>query len=644
MDAVRHSLKNIFGFDDFRRGQEKVVSQLIQGNSALAIFPTGSGKSLCYQLPALHLPGLTVVISPLIALMKDQIDFLLSKGVAAARLDSTLSLDEYRQVWNQVESGELKLLYIAPERLSNEKFSQKLKRFSISMMVIDEAHCISEWGHNFRPDYLKLTAVAQDLKVERVLALTATATPQVAADIRRNFAIADEAYVNIGYYRPNLEIRLSPIPRDEKKHALLKKIQERASGATIVYVTLQKTAVEVADFLVENGLPAMPYHAGFKAEERTRIQDEFMGSPQAIVVATIAFGMGIDKADIRYVYHYNLPQSLENYSQEIGRAGRDGKPSLCEVLANDTDRIVLENFTYGDTPGRESIDSLVEEVFSLGDTFDISIYHLSARHDMRQLVISTLLCYLELEGLIQSTGPFYSQYKYQFLVPLENIMQRFNSERQTFLNSVFNTAHKGRLWMTVDIDKCVNEIGTDRKRVTSALNYLEDQGLLKTQVSGVRLGYKLLQQGVNTHEVCEALYKRFINSETRNISRIRQLGSFITSENCTVRALLSYFGEDLGRDCGHCDRCTGDFNNSLQAELREDLTTEEQRTITNALSLKHAALQRPRQLAKFLCGITSPAASRSRPSLSKHELFASLSQVPFQLVLQSSQEQLQKNQ
>src|SRR6266404_3254335 len=323
--SIHATLKNSFGFDTFREGQEAVIAKILEGKSALAVFPTGSGKSLCYQLSALHLDGLTLVISPLIALMKDQIDFLAQREIPAARIDSSVELDEMRRTDAELRAGKLKLLYVAPERLSNERFIQKLRRLRIALLVIDEAHCISEWGHNFRPDYLKLSRLARSLKVGRVLTLTATATPAVAQDICREFSIKPDAFIHTGFYRPNLTLEVTRCRRNQQIGLLLDRLKERPRGPTIVYVTLQRTAEMVAEELSKSGFPARAYHAGMANHKRTTVQDWFMNSSDAIVVATIAFGMGIDKSDIRYVYHYNLPKSLENYSQEIGRAGRDGK-------------------------------------------------------------------------------------------------------------------------------------------------------------------------------------------------------------------------------------------------------------------------------------------------------------------------------
>ena len=231
--SIRETLKSVFGFDDFREGQEPVIRQLLAGHSALAVFPTGSGKSLCYQLTALHLEGVTIVVSPLIALMKDQVEFLREHHVAAARLDSSIKFDEARQIDADLQAGKLKLLYVAPERFSNERFVHKLRRLKISLMVIDEAHCISEWGHNFRPDYLKLARESRKLGIAQVLALTATATPSVAADICREFEIRPEAFVHTGFYRPNLTLHVSSCASGEQMPVLLKRLGERPTGYTI---------------------------------------------------------------------------------------------------------------------------------------------------------------------------------------------------------------------------------------------------------------------------------------------------------------------------------------------------------------------------------------------------------------------------
>src|SRR6476646_8142092 len=252
---MRTTLRATFGFDDFRPGQRQVVESLLAGRSALAVFPTGGGKSLCYQLPALMLEGVTIVVSPLIALMKDQIDFLQRRGIEAAMLDSSLGAVEQREIGERLRGGALKLLYVAPERFNNERFLAQLSRTRISLFAVDEAHCISEWGHNFRPEYLKLAERARELAAERVLAPTATATPAVVADIRAGFGIQESDAVVTGFYRPNLTLLTTPVTAAERAGLLVDRLRERPPGSTIVYVTLQRTSLDLDDLLARDGLP-----------------------------------------------------------------------------------------------------------------------------------------------------------------------------------------------------------------------------------------------------------------------------------------------------------------------------------------------------------------------------------------------------
>ncbi len=628
------TLKNTFGFETFRDGQETIIAQVLNGNSALAVFPTGSGKSLCYQLPALLLPGLTVVISPLIALMKDQVDFLRKRSISVARLDSSLTADETRQVYKDLNSGTLKLLYVAPERISNERFFASIQDVSISLMVIDEAHCISEWGHNFRPEYLKLAIAAKKLQVDRVLALTATATPTVVEDIRREFAIPPEAYVNTGFHRPNLFLQFTPTPSSERVAVLKQKLGSSTPGPTIVYVTLQKEAEWVAEELVAAGHSAQAYHAGMKSERRSEIQDRFMSSTDGIVVATIAFGMGIDKSDIRKVYHFNLPKTLENYSQEIGRAGRDGLPSHCEILGSEEDLIVLENFIYGDTPTKESIGVFAEFILSQDTEFDISLYQLSQLTDIRPLVLSTLLTYLELDGIIKFTAPFYSEYKFKYLVPRTEILEKFDSDRQKFLDNLFDQSLKKQTWSYIDLDTAAANIGEDRNRIVKAFNYLEETGKLEVGVTGLRQGLRLLQRP-ELDGVVRNLSEKVLRNETRNIERTQQVIELLNIESCKTRAILDYFGEDLGQDCGHCSYCQTGKTDPIRT-LEHALSDDKQAKINQFLEQRPIGSKSHRENARFLCGIASPKLSRSR--LTKDSLFGALAQTPFHAVLKALEE------
>ncbi len=626
-----------FGFDAFRPGQERVVDALLAGRSALAVFPTGAGKSLCYQLPALLLDGMTIVVSPLIALMKDQIDFLQRSGIAAARLDSSLDASEQREIFERLRAGSLKLLYVAPERFNNERFLAQLARARISLFAVDEAHCISEWGHNFRPDYLKLAERARELAAERVLALTATATPPVVADIRAGFGIEEADAVVTGFYRPNLTLLTTPIAADERDDRLVERLRERPPGSAIVYVTLQRTSLRVAGLLAAAGLPARPYHAGMSAEERVAVQEWWSASPHAIVVATIAFGMGIDKADVRYVHHYNLPKSLESYSQEIGRAGRDGKESICELFACPDDVPTLENFAFGDTPTREALAGLLTDVLEHpeGAEFAISEYELSVRHDLRPLVLKTALTYLELDGVLRQGTPFYAGYRLRPLgdASLEDVFGRFDEHRAGFLRRVVATGKTGRTWTTLAPDDAAVQLGEERSRILAALEYLDEQGLIELQPAEVRQRYTLLARPDSDAELVDGLLERFARRERAETARIENVLALVTHDGCQVCALVGYFGEARDEPCGHCSYClTG---------RPQELPTPEPKPpierIVNADALATLrdghpdALGMPRQQARFVAGITSPATTRAK--LTRDPLFGSLADRRFSDVL-----------
>jgi ATP-dependent DNA helicase RecQ len=631
--TIHSTLKEVFGFDSFRPGQEPVIRELLAGHSALAVFPTGSGKSLCFQLSALHLDGLTIVVSPLIALMKDQIDFLTARNIPAARLDSSVGLDEVRRIDAELQSGTLKLLYVAPERFSNERFLHKLQRARIDLMVIDEAHCISEWGHNFRPDYLKLARLSRALRVPRVLALTATATPAVAADICREFGIAREAFVHTGFYRPNLFLRINPAKPGEQLALLMCRLRERPRGPAIVYVTLQRTATEVADALAHNRFRARAYHAGMDDDERTAVQDWFMSSQDGIVVATIAFGMGIDKADIRSVYHYNLPKSLENYSQEIGRAGRDGKEAVCEMFASPDDAIVLENFSHADMPDPGSIAAIVAMILQSKAEFDLSTYEISRAYDVRPLVVTTLLTYLELADVIEATAPFYSEYQFEPLKSMNDMIARFDAERAAFLKQVLAHAFKAQRWYRIDLQKTAERLQTTRERLARMFTYLEESGDLTLKAGGLRLGYRIKNSAIDPTTLTRMLVEKFETRERNDVGRVRQVLTLGAQTGCFVRHLLHYFGEDLGRNCGHCGRCLGEQSAPVAPVTAPPPPVINRGKLETLRRKFRDALATPRQTARFLCGLTSPRLLQNK--LNKDPMFGSCADAPFQSVMEA---------
>ncbi len=628
--GVFHALRNYFGFETFRDGQEQVITALLEGRSALAIFPTGGGKSLCYQVPALLLDGLTLVVSPLIALMKDQVDTLNAKGIAAARLDSTLDAEQIRDVYQRLDAGTLKLLYIAPERFGNEAFRQRMKRLPIQLAAIDEAHCISEWGHNFRPDYLKLAKLCRTLKIPRVLCLTATATPKVARDIRKAFRIAAADHVQLSFHRPNLDLRVTPCTAIDRKNILLERLKS-IDGPAVVYVTRQETAEEVSTFLAKQGLSSRAYHAGLPAEFRADAQSAFMAGDTRIIVATIAFGMGIDKSNIRAVYHYNLPKSLENHTQEIGRAGRDGQHAICEMLACGDDLTVLENFIHSDNPSARALGNLIDRVLRLGEKFDVSPYDLSTICDIRPNIIATVMTYLEMDGVIEATGSHYATYRAKLLRPEEKILVGRSLSERKLIARVLAAGEMKRWWWYFYPDKLAIEFSTPREKIVALLNDLQAAGDIILTVSGVRHAYRMKKDPGDLKLLIARLVEKFQQREQADLARLSQVLGISSQRGCLTAYLTKHFGEKLPQPCGHCDRCRGVPAKTIKRPKFRRATDDELSIVKDLVDQKYAALATPRQLARFLCGMASPAATRAR--LTRHHAFALLSNLPFAEVL-----------
>ena len=336
------TLKQSFGFPAFRPLQEEIIQDALNGRDVFALLPTGGGKSLCFQLPALIMPGLTVVVSPLISLMKDQVDALHAGGIAATFLNSAIPQGEGRKRLHGLHNGEYRLLYLAPERLMLSGMLEDLKRWNVSLIAIDEAHCISEWGHDFRPEYRQLAALRDHFPGVPLMALTATATERVRDDIVRELRLDDPALYVASFNRPNLTYRVTP--KVKAYDQLFEFIRKRRHESGIVYCFSRKATESVAERLREDGIKALPYHAGLTPTERSRHQELFLRDEVRVVTATIAFGMGINKPNVRYVVHYDLPKNVEGYYQETGRAGRDGLPSECLLLFSTADAIKQRAF------------------------------------------------------------------------------------------------------------------------------------------------------------------------------------------------------------------------------------------------------------------------------------------------------------
>ena len=610
---MHNTLEQVFGYPQFRAGQEAAISAVLAGRSAAAIFPTGSGKSLCYQLPALLLPHLTLVVSPLLALMQDQLAFLQRHGIAAASIDSAQSREDASAVMARARSGELKILMISVERLKNERFRNFLQQVPISLLVVDEAHCISEWGHNFRPDYLKLPDYQRQFNIPQALLLTATATPNVIADMQTKFAIAESDVITTGFYRANLNLWVEPVSGAAKRQRLVQWMGERIGQPSIVYVTLQKTAEQIAQHLSQHGISANAYHAGLPHEQREGIQRQFMGGQLNCIVATIAFGMGIDKSDIRNVVHFDLPKSIENYSQEIGRAGRDGQPSECLVLANRDSLNVLENFVYGDTPELQGIRCVLDELRGAipEGQWEFMLLPLSDQSNIRQLPLKTLLVQLELRGLIAPRYAYFAEYRFKFLIEPEVLLARFEGERQQFVSAIIQTSTRARTWATVNFDALYSQHQADRNRVVKALDYFQEKGWIELESKQMTEVYSLLVSDFDAQALSQELHAYFTAHERGEIVRIHAMLALFASETCLSYRLAQYFGDEQApQHCGHCSVCAGQVAHLPEPPALSPLVDKNFEALCGAFIHRHqeytGSYPPAERLTRFLCGISVP--------------------------------------
>ncbi|KAH7171373.1 P-loop containing nucleoside triphosphate hydrolase protein [Dactylonectria macrodidyma] len=644
-----------FGYPAFRHEQEGAINRVLGGQNSLVIFPTGAGKSLCYQIPAIAFEeidrqsnqrnpgdyGITIVVSPLIALMKDQVDALKKKGIAAECMDSTRTWPEIQQINESLRQGELRLLYCAPERLNNEGFVGMMKHVKggVRLIGVDEAHCISEWGHSFRPDYLKVARFVQEIKAERVICLTATATPVVAKDICKAFNIAEEGVFRTSPYRPNLQLEVKATKEKKEKDGLLVSFLKTNPGSTLVYVTLQKQAEEVAADLNKKGFGAHFFHAGMKVEEKKRIQDDFMASRIRIVVATIAFGMGIDKSDIRNIVHWDFPNTVEEYCQQVGRAGRDGKPSRCMLYLCPEDSYIKESFARGDLPSRLSLKALLKDIFKdeviglgPGDTFKTSHHSQASEFDMRQNTLGTIYAALELRfNLIRAITPEYSSYKFE---ATPSYFPRLKNDKAPEAKAILDNAVKAKKLHSIDLSAVAKKTGLRRPEMVQLLNRLNETGVIKLTVSGVEQKYKVLAKlpasSAEINSLTDKLLETLETREEQALDRVKQVVNFVTAPKCFARSIAEHFGMSLpdGKDkCGHCTFCISGKPVQLPASPPKPINKDAISQILKTTDVRDD----PRFLARVAFGIKSPRVTKLK--LDKKSVFMSMADQDFSLIL-----------
>ncbi|MDB4908420.1 MAG: ATP-dependent helicase, RecQ family [Gemmatimonadetes bacterium] len=563
MERAREALQKYFGFSDFRPGQLQAVTSVLAGRETLVVLPTGGGKSLCYQIPALVLPGLTVVVSPLISLMKDQVDALVARGLPATFVNSTLSSSEVSKRLAAAERGEVKMLYVAPERFDFGGTAERLKNIGVSLLAVDEAHCISEWGHDFRPSYLRIAQVRERLGNPNTVALTATATAHVREDILRQLRMHDPETIITGFDRHNLSYHVVPTRTDEDKDDALIELLRNGEGLAIVYAATRKSVDRIATRLGKARVKAMAYHAGLDDDHRREVQDAFMGGDIRAIVATNAFGMGIDKANVRLVIHHAMPGTLEAYYQEAGRAGRDGLPAEVYLLHAFQDRFTHEFFIRGAFPERAVVEAVYERLQrdAQGDgSVEVDIPTLATRLKLKTSAkeVESALRLLEKAGAFRNDGETGSLALVRLLATPQRISRELGegSEMELGLLRALWRAGKEALneGAYIDLDGLPPGFG-GAMGAMPILESLQQRQFLewKRATPGSRLA--------NTARPLSAWPIDWAALDRRRKAELAKLDTmqmYAYTKHCRREFVLRYFGDPAARKtCTGCDNCLG---------------------------------------------------------------------------------------
>jgi len=573
MTAVLENLEEglaRFGLSEFRPGQQAVIETVLARQDCLCIMPTGGGKSLCYQLPAVLRKGVTLVVSPLIALMKDQVDSLRAIGVSATFVNSALTLPEQRDRLQQMSEGVFDLVYIAPERLRNPRFMEALRGTTVELLAVDEAHCISEWGHDFRPDYARLGRFRERLGFPPTIALTATATPDVRGDIAKQLQLREPKVFITGFSRSNLRFEVVDSSGASDKNSDLLEILAETPGAGIVYASTRKKCEEVVDFLQQETKRKVGlYHAGLVAEQRRQVQDQFMSGEIDVIVATNAFGMGIDKAELRFVIHYNMPGTIEAYYQEAGRAGRDGKPSRCVLLFSFADRYVQEFFIDMRYPSRETVRKVYEYLRSLKEEpIEITLQELKDRLDLSTGAEGVGACEQLLEkcGAIERLASQQNMASVKLDSDLPTLVELLPREAKTqrkVLRVVEREVGERRFeWVYFQPQQLAAKAELDRDALVRALREL---------MKLTNFDYVPPFRGRAIHMLMpdtpfEKLDIDFVELERRKqaeAAKLERVISYATTRRCRQLEILAYFGDPDRKPCGSCDHCAPQGQNSF---------------------------------------------------------------------------------
>ena len=587
--ALGH-LKEFWGYDSFREGQENAVRSVFSGKDTLALFPTGGGKSLCYQVPATVYEGLTLVISPLVALMQDQVQQLKDLGISATFINNTIPFYEVEQRLVNARNGMYKLLYCAPERLGTELFQNELPNLDINLVAIDEAHCISEWGHDFRPAYREIKTNLESIKDSASwIALTATATPEVREDIIQNLQFEEPEIISLGFTRPNLTWWVVETPKTRAK--LIEGVSKASKkGDGLIYGGTRKNCEYWAGFFSKKGIKAEAYHAGVESSNRKNIQQRWIKGETPLVVATNAFGMGIDKPDCRYVIHETMPYSIEAFYQEAGRAGRDGEEAFPILYYKPSDYTTAQNRIQQSYPTRDQLEKVYQ---TLCDSFELAegaemteneelvLSALQKRSKESTTIIRSSLRLLEQFGVIALQQDVKSSFSIQFTLS-QPMLQKFkerckNPDKAEFVDKLERTLHPAAFYDLIDTDEemLLSALDITRNGLIKALNVLmQNDHVLVFTVKEERDLVRVLEARssklpIGKNEVEQ--HRKVL------LTKLERMNEFINSETCREVYLRNYFGDTENQPCGHCDNCLrsnkGNAGDKLDSKLVKDALT-----------------------------------------------------------------------
>ncbi len=557
-------LKKYWGYDTFRPLQEEIITAAASRKDVLALLPTGGGKSICFQVPGLVLGGATLVISPLIALMNDQVENLKKRGISAVALTAQMNARQIDVALSNAAQGHVQFIYVSPERLQNEGFRQSLSYLPITLIAVDEAHCISQWGYDFRPSYLKVSEVRAYFKDISIIALTASATREVIEDIQLRLEFKDQKVFRQSFSRPNLRY---VVQKEDNKHERLMKIIRNVGGTGVVYVRNRKATMEIARWLNKQNITAQAYHAGLKYDERQAIQQAWIDNRTQVICATNAFGMGIDKPEVRFVVHIDLPDSLEAYFQEAGRAGRDGKPAYCVMLYSGSDQQkLLDNFERG-FPETEYIKQVYQALCNYyqvavgagqGLSFEFDIGRVCASYNLQPVLVYNSIRFMEKENLLSLLDAGFEPSKVMMRANREEIYEiQVRSPKHEPLIKTLLRSYGGLFedYVFINEEEIARRLKTGSVAVKTMLEYLDGEEILSYVPQSLLPRIVFLQDRMNV-KFFRISPENYQMLKTRQLERINSVIDYSNnSALCRQVQLLKYFNEFNYADCGYCDVC-----------------------------------------------------------------------------------------